>query len=166
MRKKGLSTEGAERNSPSRCGDILLGALEGMGLVGVIRHLALLRTWEQAIPLRIRERATVETFREGRLYVCVEDPIWLHELHMLRHKLKVMLNKELGEPAVEEIILRIGRVSRRSALDTPKARVHRAPPVPSSGAERRIKELLAPFEERPYRDALERLIHRWAARFI
>ena len=166
MRKKGLSTEGAERNSPSRCGDILLGALEGMGLVGVIRHLALLRAWEQAIPSRIRERATVEAFREGRLYVCVEDPIWLHELHMLRHKLKVMLNKELGEPAAEEIILRIGRASRRSALDTPKAPVHRAPPVPSSGAEGRIKELLAPFEERPYRDALERLIHRWAARLI
>jgi hypothetical protein len=77
-----------------------------------------------------------------------------------------MLNKELGEPAVEEIILRIGRASRRSALDTPKARVHKAPPVPSSGAEGRIKELLSPFEERPYRDALERLIHRWAARFI
>ena len=166
MRKKGLSTEGAERNSPSRCGDILLGALEGMGLVGVIRHLALLRAWEQAIPSRIRERATVEAFREGRLCVCVEDPIWLHELHMLRHKLKVMLNKELGEPAVEEIILRIGRASRRSALDTPKAPVHRAPLVPSSGAEGRIKELLAPFEERPYRDALERLIHRWAARLI
>jgi hypothetical protein len=165
MKRKGPSTEGAERNSPSRCGDILPGALEGMGLVGVIRHLALLRTWEQVIPLRIRERATVETFREGRLYVCVEDPIWLHELHMLRHKLKVMLNKELGEPAVEEIILKIGRASPRSALDTPKARVHK-PPAPSSGAERRIKESLAPFEERPYRDALERLIHRWAARFI
>jgi hypothetical protein len=165
MKRKGPSTEGAERNSPSRCADILPGALEGMGLVGVIRHLALLGAWEQAIPLRIRERATVETFREGRLYVCVEDPIWLHELHMLRHKLKVMLNKELGEPAVEEIILRIGRASPRSALDTPKARVHK-PPAPSSGAERRIKESLAPFEERPYRDALERLIHRWAARFI
>ena len=166
MKKKGPFAEGAERKSPSRCGDILPGALEGLGLVGVIRHLALLRTWEQAIPLRIRERATVETFKKGRLYVCVEDPIWLHELHMLRHKLKVMLNKELGEPAVEEIILRIGRASHRSALDTPKARVHKTPPVPSSGAERRIKELLAPFEERPYRDALERLIHRWATRFI
>jgi predicted nucleic acid-binding Zn ribbon protein len=166
MKKKGSSTEGAERNSPSRCGDILLGALKGMGLVGVIHHLALLRAWEQAIPLRIRERATVEAFREGRLYVCVEDPIWLHELHMLRHKLKVMLNKELGEPALEEIILRIGRAPCRSAPDTPKARAHKAPSVPSSGAEGRIKELLAPLEERPYRDALERLIHRWAARFI
>lgn len=166
MKRKGPSTEGAGRISPSRCGDILPGALEGLGLVRVTQHLALLRAWEQAIPLRIRERAGVEAFREGRVYVCVEDPIWLHELHMLRHKMKGMLNKELGEPAVEEIILRIGRASRRSALGTPTVPAHRPPQVPSGGAEARVKEMLAPFEERPYRDALERLIHRWAARFI
>ena len=165
MKKKAPLTESGERHGPSRCGDILAGTLEGLGLARVIRHLTLLRAWDRAITLRIRERATVEALREGRLYLAVEDPIWLHELHMLRHKLKGLLNDELGEPAVEEIILRIGRASRHSAVGTPRARGHRSP-VPSDGAEARIKKLLVPFEDLPYREALERLIHRWAARSI
>ena len=152
---------GQHRNSPARCGEILSGTLEGLGLVRAIRHLALLKAWDRAIANRVRERATVDAFREGRLYLRVDDPIWLHELHMLRHKLKTMLNEALEAPVVEEIILRIGRASRSPAAET-RTRRAQGSPVLSSGSEARIKELLTPVEELPCRDAVERLLHRWA----
>jgi hypothetical protein len=166
MKARRRPTEGGERSTPARCGEILSGTLESLGLGRVTRHLALLRTWDRAITPRIRERASIEAFREGRLYLCVEDPIWLHELHMLRHKLKALLNKELGESVVEEVILRIGQASRPSAIRTSQARSRRSSADLSSGSEAMIKELLIPCEELPYRDALERLMSRWAARLI
>lgn len=164
MREKGSIQEG-EGSGPSRCADVLQGTLQRLGFGRVIHHLSLLRAWERAISPRVRERATVEDFRDGRLYVCVEDPIWLHELHMLRHKLKTILNEEVGESVVREIVLRIGRTSRSATPRTPSPRVGRKHTV-STGAEARVQQLLISVKDLPCRDALERLLNRWAARSV
>lgn len=165
MIKRRPSVRRSDRANPAKCGDVLSGTLESLGLVRVIRHLALLKAWDRAIPSRVRERATLEAFKEGRLYLQAEDPIWLHELHMLRHQMKTMLNEELGAPVVEEIILRIGRTSRRSAAATRTARDQKTSVSPG-GSVARIEELLTPVDESPCRDAVERLLHRWTARLI
>lgn len=164
MREK-RSRKGGPQGGPLRCSEILIGTLQEMGLGRAIGHLALLQAWNRAIALRIRERATVEDFRGGRLYLCVEDPIWLHELHMLRHTLKTLLNQELGEAVVGEIILRIGRSSQRVATHTPVARPQ-GPSTFPDGAMERINQLVSPLKDLPCRDALERLLHRWASRSI
>lgn len=164
MRGKGL-TERGERTGSSRCADVLRGTLQGLGLGRVIRHLALLKAWDRAIAPRVRERATMQDFSDGRLYLCVEDPIWLHELHMLRHKLKTILNEEVGEPVVSEIVLRIGRTPRSPTAPIAHRRVERASVVPTE-ADAKIQQILAPVQDRPYRDVLERLLYRWKARSI
>lgn len=151
------------QTAPARCGDILDGSLQGLGLGRVIHHLTLLRVWNRVVADRIKERASVEDFKGGCLYLCVEDPIWLHELHMLRHKLKMILNGEIGEPVVGEIVLRIGR-ARRVA---PATRAHRsgqrvqaAPPA----VEANMAKLLNPLRDLPCCDAVQRLLQRWALR--
>jgi hypothetical protein len=163
--RKRRSVEKGQQGSPSRCSEILTTTLQGLGLGRAVRHLALLGAWARAIPSRIRERATIEDIRGGRLYLCVEDPIWLHELHMLRHTLRTMLNEAVGEVLVEEIVLKIGRSSRRAATGSP-AVGPRGTPAPSAEASQRIVKLLDPLKDEPYRDALERLLQRWAARSI
>src|SRR5574337_1797125 len=109
------------QHTPSRCADILETSLQGLGFGRVVRHLALLRAWDRAVAGRIKERVHVEDFRGGCLYLSVEDPIWMHELHMLRHQLKTLLNKEVGESVVSEIVLRIGRTRH----GPPARRFHR-----------------------------------------
>lgn len=151
--------------TPSRCADILQKTLRGLGLGRTIHHLAVLGAWDRAIPPRVRMRAAVEEFRDGRLYLRVDDPIWLHELHMLRHKLKLILNEEVGEPIVGEIVLRIGRTSRSVARNIPHPLMERERTVPT-GAEVRVQQLLTPLKDHPCRDALERLLYRWMARSI
>src|SRR5574337_1344277 len=152
-----------QQTAPSRCADILESSLHGLGFGRVIRHLALLRAWDRAVADRIKERASVEDFRGGCLYLCVEDPIWLHELHMLRHQLKTILNAEVGEPAVGEIVLRIGRTRH----GPPARRFHRGgrriPAIPPS-AEANMAELLSPLRNLPCCDAVQRLFQRWASR--
>lgn len=154
-----------EQSTPSRCADILQETLQGLGLGRVVRYLALLQAWDRVIACRIKERARVEDFREGRLYLGVEDPIWLHELHMLRHTLKTILNEEVGEPVVGEIVLRIWRAPRYATAKPPARSGRRVRAVPT-GVEASMTELLTPLKDLPCHDSLERLLHRWAARSI
>jgi predicted nucleic acid-binding Zn ribbon protein len=157
------SVRRSAETAPARCADILESSLQGLGFGRVIRHLALLRAWDRAIAVRIREQARVEDFRGGCLYLCVEDPIWMHELHMLRHQLKTILNKEVGEPAVGEIVLRIGRTRQYpSARRTHRGRP-RIPAVPPE-VEANMAKLLSPLGDLPCRDAVQRLFQRWVSR--
>ena len=157
------SVQRKEQTAPARCADILEGSLQGLGLGRVIRHLALLRAWDRTIASRIKERASVEDFRDGRLYLCVDDPIWLHELHMLRHKLKTILNEEVGEPAVSEIVLRIGR-TRRCAPASRSNRGGQRPRAVSPAIEASMATLLSPLRDLPCCDAMQRLFQRWVSR--
>jgi hypothetical protein len=161
----GRSTGGEAQSGPSRCSEILGATLSGLGLVRAVRHLVVLKAWDRAVPQRVRERATVEDFREGTLTLVAADPVWMHELHMLRHKLKTMLNAEIGEPLVEEIFLRIGRVARRTDPG-PSAPLGRRPPAFPEFPEAKIEEVLAPVKDLPCRDAVERLLRRQIARNI
>ncbi len=162
---EGRSVKGKKRGAPSRCSEVLTATLSGLGLVRTVRHLVVLKAWDRAVPQRVRERATVEDFREDKLTLCAADPVWMHELHMLRHKLKTMLNAEIGEPLVGEILLRIGRVARR-ADPGPSSPLGRRPPAFPEFPESKIEEVLAPVKDLPCRDAVERLLRRQIARSI
>jgi predicted nucleic acid-binding Zn ribbon protein len=161
--KTNRSVQRCAQTAPTRCADILASSLQGLGFGRVVRHLALLRAWDRAIAGRIKERASVEDFKGGCLYLCVEDPIWMHELHMLRHQLKTLLNKEVGESAVGEIVLRIGRTRRYSA-PRPSYRVRQRIPPVSPAVEASMTTLLTPLKDLPCCDAVQRLFQRWASR--
>jgi hypothetical protein len=148
---------------------VLSGLLQQLGLDRAIQQLTLFRLWGRVVPSRIRERAGIEDFRAGRLYLRVEDPIWMHELHMLRHQLRAKLNQAADEPLVEEIVLRIGPVDRgvreaRSCSTDPRSV---ARPLASQVTFAvPIAQLLEPVRDGPCREAIERLFRRWAARLV
>jgi hypothetical protein len=163
--KAARSAQRHTQTAPARCADILESSLQGLGFGRVVRHLALVRAWDRAIADRIKERASVEDFRSGCLYLCVEDPIWLHELHMLRHQLKTILNKEVGQPTVDEIVLRIGRIRQYSApRPSYRGRQRQRIPAVSPAVEASMTTLLTPLKDLPCCDAVQRLFQRWASR--
>lgn len=160
--KTDRSAQRSAQTAPARCADILESSLQGLGFDRVVRHLALLRAWDRVIAGRIKERASVEDFKGGSLYLCVEDPIWMHELHMLRHQLKTILNKEIGERVVGEIVLRIGRTRQSSTPQRAYRGRQRARAV-SPAVEAGMAELLTPLRDLPCCDAVQRLFQRWVS---
>ncbi len=150
------------QTAPAKCADIIEGSLQGLGLGRVIHHLTLLRAWDRAVASHIKERASVEDFKGGCLYICVEDPIWLHELHMLRHTLKTILNVEIGEPAIGEIVLRIGKTRRCAPATRANRDGARARAVVPPAAEASMAKLLGPLMDLPCGDAMQRFFQRWA----
>ncbi|MBI4536515.1 MAG: DUF721 domain-containing protein [candidate division NC10 bacterium] len=131
--------------------------LERLGLATGVRQRELWRVWGDVVGPQIARHAQPWAITRGRLIVHVTDPVWLHQLSMMRHRLVATLSESLGESVVREIVLRIGEVE-----DVPSVEPS-VPPTdaPIDAAHRAvIRELVSSLGDAPCCDALERLMIR------
>jgi hypothetical protein len=135
-------------------------AIQRLGLGDRFRHHEVWRVWPTVVGAQIAGHAEPRALRHGRLVVHVTDPVWLHHLSMMRHRLVAAINETLGRTTIRDIVLRVGEVrpppatppNGKTASDT------EIRPDPADLA--RIEALLAPFQDAPFRDSLYRLFLR------
>jgi hypothetical protein len=137
--------------------EAILAALQRLGLEGRFQQHDLWRVWSAIVGPQIARHAQPHSFRHGRLVVHVTDPIWLHHLSMMRHKLAAALNEKLAPAGIREMILRVGEVPETLAGPSPKT----TSAEPSQGVDPiRVAEIdasLALLGDAPFRDALRRV---------
>ena len=142
---------------PVTMAEAISAALQRLGLEGQFHQHELWRVWSAIVGPQIARHAQPHSFRHGRLVVHVTDPIWLHHLSMMRHKLTAALNERLAPAGIREMILRVGEVPE--TLAGPSPRTTRIEPTqgvdPTRVAE--IEASLALLGDAPFRDALRRL---------
>jgi predicted nucleic acid-binding Zn ribbon protein len=148
--------------SPVPVAEAVSSALKLLGVEGRVRQGELWQVWPAVVGPQIARHAQPQTVQQGRLIVHVTDPVWLHQLSMMRHNLLAALNERLGPPAFREIVLRIGPVQ---ALPTgpdpgPLMPEPERPLDPETSG--RIEELLSPVQDAPFAEALRRLLRRSA----
>ncbi len=145
---------------PVRAAEALTAAFQRLGLVDRLRQHELWRIWTNVVGPHIARHAQPREIRHGRLVVHVTDPVWLHQLSMMRHRLVAALNERLGGPVVREMALRIGEVievpSPPSSVSISSER--QVPLDPDRLA--RIEALLVPLGDAPFREDLFRLLSR------
>jgi predicted nucleic acid-binding Zn ribbon protein len=115
--------------------------------------------WPRVVGSQIARHASPRSLYRGRLVVHVTDPVWLHQLSMMRHRLVGALNAGLSEPAVREMVLRIGEIPAAAAEAPPSlapGREQEADPADTA----RVEELLEPLGDAPFRETLRRLLLR------
>jgi predicted nucleic acid-binding Zn ribbon protein len=95
---------------PQRLGDILQDVLKEQGFETRVRQHRIMAYWEDFVGKEIAQRTRPTAIERGTLFVVVENNIWMHELHMLKDRLKDEINTRLGSKEVERIHLQIGRV--------------------------------------------------------
>ena len=144
---------------PTRVGDVLQGALQRLGLDRRYREHELWAIWPTVVGGQIARHACPRSLHRGRLVVHVTDPVWLHQLSMLRHRLIGALNAKLSEPSVREMVLRIGEVAA-PALETPLSSAPTEEPAADPADTARVETLLEPLADAPFREALRRLLLR------
>jgi hypothetical protein len=144
---------------PVRIADAVVGAFQRLGLESRFRQSAIWSVWPRVVGAQIARHAQPRAMSRGRLIVHVTDPVWLHHLSMMRHRVIAALNDMMGPVAVRELVLRVGE------LPAVPPNPQNPPPVveaplgdPVSLA--RIETLLAPLGDVPFRDALYRLLLR------
>ncbi len=145
--------------SPTRVGDVLPGALQRLGLDRRYREHELWAIWPTVVGAQIARHAFPRSLHRGRLVVHVTDPVWLHQLSMIRHRLVGALNAKLSEAAIREMVLRIGEVPAPTLAEPlPPLSVEELSANPVDTA--RVEALLEPLADAPFRDALRKLLLR------
>jgi predicted nucleic acid-binding Zn ribbon protein len=145
---------------PVRAAEALSSAFQRLGLADRLRQHELWRVWADVVGPHIARHAQPREIRHGRLVVHVTDPVWLHQLSMMRHRLVVALNERLGSPVVREMALRIGEVVEVPSVPSPAPSRPEGDVTPDPERLARIKALLAPLGDAPFREELFRLLAR------
>jgi len=144
---------------PTRVADVLARTLQRLGLDQRYREHELWAIWPTVVGAQIARHACPRSLHRGRLVVHVTDPVWLHQLSMLRHRLVGALNAKLSEAAIREMVLRIGEVptpTLEKPLPPMSAEELSADPADAA----RVETLLEPLADAPFREALRRLLLR------
>lgn len=132
--------------------------LQRLGLEAKVRQRGLWQVWDAVVGPQIARHAQPQAIQRGRLVVHVTDPVWLHQLSLMRHRLAASLNQALGEGTVRELVLRLGEMEAPPAPIPAAAAPDERPLDPARQAA--IREAVAPLGDAPFREALERLLER------
>ncbi len=96
---------------PVRIGQAMEEVLQSVDLEGIWKQMSIARLWKEVVGPIISRRTKPESLRKGQLQVRVSDPVWLHQLSMMKSRIISQLNERMGEELVKEIHLRIGKVT-------------------------------------------------------
>jgi hypothetical protein len=144
---------------PVRIADAVPGTFQRLGLEARFRQSKVWSVWPTVVGLQIVRHAQPHAIWHGRLVVHVTDPVWLHHLSMMRHRVIAALNEKLGSTVVREMVLRVGEVPARPT-DPPGRPGLNKTTAPDPAHLARVEDLLAPLGDAPFRDALYRLLLR------
>lgn len=107
---------------PADVSSLLTTLLSGQPIGRRLRESAVWRVWDKAVGEPIASKARPVAFRDGVLTVSVISGPWLQQLSFLKQQLIEAVNSALGEPLVEEMYLKAGRMPAASAPRQPAPR--------------------------------------------
>ena len=96
-------------------GTILSGLAKRLGLESRLLELRLQRQWRDIIGEPIGSHTWPGQIRFKKLYLTVQNSVWLQQLTFLKPTLLEKLNREAGKELITEIVLRVGELP---ALDS------------------------------------------------
>jgi predicted nucleic acid-binding Zn ribbon protein len=76
--------------------------------------------WKQAVGDQVSEHTAIDKFYDGKLYVFVENSIWMNELTFLKDQIKININKGFlnHNLVAEEIIFKIGKITKNTGFSS------------------------------------------------
>jgi hypothetical protein len=140
---------------------VLDGTLKGLGLEEKLRENEVSALWSEVVGPKISEHAQPIRVRGGRLFVGVEDSVWLHQLSLLREKILGELNQREGRTVLKDIVLKVAEISPVPNQDKGKKELR--PPIledltPRDGE--KVRELLSSIREEDMREVVGRILIR------
>ena len=101
--------------SPSRVSGILSRAMPNLGIETKIREYNLKKLWPEIVGEAIAKRAVPSRLVGKTLYCTVSTSAWMTELSYQKKVMVEKINRRLGCPAVEDLVLRHGSVPTPAA---------------------------------------------------
>lgn|SRR5574341_250902 len=94
----------------SPVGSVLASLAHRYGLGPKLVEYKLRHHWEDIAGTAIAAHTRPDTIRFKRLYLLVQDSVWLQQLTFLKPELIERINASAGRPVLADIVLRVGEV--------------------------------------------------------
>lgn len=100
-------------------GTILSGLAKQLGLETRLVELRIQQQWPALVGEPISSHTWPAQIRFHKLYLFVENSVWLQQLTFLKPALLAKLNAEAGSEFLTDIVLRVGEIPSREAEHAP-----------------------------------------------
>jgi len=87
--------------------DVLPNVLSSLGIKKGIERQRAIVVWDKVVGRDIRRHTKPRYVRGKKIWVDVDDPIWIQQLSFLKSKILKKLNTELGEEHIVDIIFKL-----------------------------------------------------------
>lgn len=139
---------------------ILNDTLKSMGIQGPMKGYSLWGAWKEIVGESVALNTQPSVIRNRILFIKVSHPTWIQQLQFLKPTLLEKLNGFLGEPLIEDIRFRLGKIAEASPSRerTPSWTEEELDQATRS----RIETLLQKIEEGEARRTLQEILVRGA----
>ena len=86
-------------------GNVLNRTLTSFGIQKAVKRYRALYIWDKVVGERIAKVTKAQRMSDGKLFVEVKNDSWRNELVYYKKDIVNKINKELGYPAITDIIL-------------------------------------------------------------
>ena len=115
---------------PAPLAELLAAALRGKPAEKRLREGKIWEIWGATVGPQIASRARPAAFRDGTLTVAVASAPWMQQLSFMKREIIAKLNEGLGEPLVQEMFLKTGKIPAAEKV-TPRRRPPQRPLAPA-----------------------------------
>ena len=139
---------------------ILNDTLNSLGIQGPMKGYSLWGAWKEIVGESVALNTQPSVIRNRILFIKVSHPTWIQQLQFLKPTLLEKLNGFLGEPLIEDIRFRLGKIAEASPSRerTPSWTEEELDQATRS----RIETLLQKIEEGEARRTLQEILVRGA----
>ena len=104
-------------------GSVLAGLAHRYGLGTKLLEYKLHQHWEGIAGAAVAAHTRPDTIRFKKLYLIVENSVWLQQLTFLKPALIERVNASAGHQVVSDIVLRVGEITREACGEGRESRV-------------------------------------------
>ena len=146
---------------PRLIGSILEQTLKSLELDVSLKNYSLFGAWEEIVGEVIARQAQPRSIRNRILFIDVSHPTWVQQLQFLKPNLLQKINTHLGEPRIQDIRFRLGKIESSSSplRNVPLPHMEKC----DEAMLQRMEGLLKKIEDEEMRKALRSVFTRGAA---
>jgi len=147
---------------PKHIGSILDGTLKSLEIDVPLKTHAIWGAWEEIVGESVALHAQPRSIHNRILFINVSHSTWIQQLQFLKSTLIEKINSYLGEPLIEDIRFKLGKIAPSTPVPTfPKARSWEGEDLDKNTL-RRIDDILQGIDDEEVRKGLREFLVKGA----
>jgi predicted nucleic acid-binding Zn ribbon protein len=145
---------------PQSIRSILEDTLKALEIDVPVKTYSILGAWDQIVGESVAEHSQPRSIRNRILFIDVSHSTWMQQLQFLKPTLLEKVNGFLGEPLIQDIRLKLGKISRTIAAPSKTHSLEHE--KLDKGTLKRIESILEEIEDKEVQKSLHEVLIKGA----